>query len=173
MECSLTIGNTFECKDFAMFHPWKKSQKNVKLSSLSWTVACCNRLYLLVLNFKCSRRILCSVLCGMFNCQTACLIDFMSFCESRLNFFRLNSSDVSPPGAFSYTDVASLTKQFTWLVSRHSYWWLPARHHVKSPFQVAADVLAFTAWDAIVQLWVKRFMCKYLEIQARQSCPCA
>jgi hypothetical protein len=128
MKCSFTTENKFDCK-FRHLQALKKVMAKCKANYLSWTVICCNSWYLLVLNFKCSRRIL----CDMFNCQATCLINCMSANISRLNFVHLNFSDVSPPRVFSTTNATSLINQFSRLVNRRYYWWLLARHHMKSP----------------------------------------
>jgi hypothetical protein len=53
--------------------------------------------------------------------------------ESLTNCIYLSFSDWSSPGAFSFTNAASLIKKIIPLVNRHFCWLFSSKHHTKSP----------------------------------------
>jgi hypothetical protein len=87
-----------------------------------------------------------------------------------MNCIHLSFSDWSSPRVFSFTNAASLIKQFVPLVNRHFCWWYPSKHLRNLLFTVTTDVdswnhsthLALSTWNAIltgvsVALQVERF----------------
>jgi hypothetical protein len=91
----------------------KESQQIVKRTSLFWAVTCCNSWNLYLLNFKPFLRILCAVVCDMFNCRTACLFELSGL---RTGATPASSTWASATGrlrrAFPFTNAARLIKQF-------------------------------------------------------------
>jgi hypothetical protein len=73
---------------------------------------------LVFITFKC----FCIIVCGMF-CQAGL----------RMKATQTVSTWVSVTGAFSFTNAASLIKQFIQLVNQHFCWWCHSKHCMKSP----------------------------------------
>lgn len=101
-------------------------------------------------------RVLCIVMCGMFNCPVVSLVDLRGL---QAKAPRTSATLCSVTGCLSrlFADAASLTKQFISLVNRHFCLWFLPKHHANLLCSATAALdswnhwtqLAFSIWDTI------------------------